>query len=155
MLPISRSLPILVWPLLLLVLAAPVAALAEGKRVQTPYGAPKVVFDFYFDDPQKIHSALYWLRALVNPLMEAPYDQAPELMDIVVVIHGMEIVATVEQNYETYKDAVERMKYYAALGVRFRVCGLAAHDYGYPDKDFYDFIEIAPSAITELAHWQL
>ena len=41
-----------------------------------------------------------------------------------------------------------------ALGVNFRVCGLAAADYGYLDKDFYEFIEVAPSAITELAHWQ-
>ena len=38
--------------------------------------------------------------------------------------------------------------------VRFRVCGLAAADYGYLDKDFLEFIEVAPSAITELVHWQ-
>jgi intracellular sulfur oxidation DsrE/DsrF family protein len=47
------------------------------------------------------------------------------------------------------------MRYYAALGVEFRVCGLAAEDYGYRPEDFYDFVKLAPSAITELAHWQL
>lgn len=143
------------WSLLALALGASSAVLAAGKPVQTPYGEQKVVLDFYFDDPQQIHSALYWLRSLMNPLMEAPYDYAPELLDILVVIHGTEIVTTVKRNYERYREAVERMKYYAALGVRFRVCAMAAEDYGYTAEDFYDFIEIAPSAITELAHWQL
>jgi intracellular sulfur oxidation DsrE/DsrF family protein len=128
---------------------------ADGKIVQTPYEEQKVVFDFYFDDPERINSALYWIRALVNPLMDEPYNQAPEFMNIVVVIHGTEIVTTIERNYKKYKEAVERMKYYAALGIKFRVCGLAAADFGYSAKDFYDFIELAPSAITELAHWQL
>lgn len=123
-------------------------------RVQTPYAEQKVVYDFYFDEPTKINSALYWIRSLMVPLGEEPYNQAPEFMDIVVVIHGTEIVTVAKSNYEKYKDAVERMRYYAALGVSFRVCGLAAADYGYLDKDFLEFIEIAPSAITELVHWQ-
>ena len=46
------------------------------------------------------------------------------------------------------------MKYYAELGVKFKVCRLAAEDYGYSDKDFYEFVEVVPSAITELVHWQ-
>ncbi len=129
--------------------------LAESaNHVQTPYAEQKVVYDFYFDEPAKINSALYWIRSLMNPLGEDPYNYAPELIDIVVIIHGTEIVTVVQHNYEKYKDAVERMRYYAELGVKFRVCGLAAADYGYIDKDFYEFIEVAPSAITELSHWQ-
>lgn len=131
------------------------ACFADGAdRVQTPYAEPKVVYDFYFDEPAKINSALYWIRSLMNPLGEDPYNYAPEFMDIVVVIHGTEIVTVAKNNYVKYKDAVERMRYYSELGVNFRVCGLAAADYGYIDKDFYEFIEIAPSAITELSHWQ-
>ena len=133
----------------------PASASAEAKLVQTPYEEQKVVFDFYFDDPRKIDSALYWVRSLMNPLMDEPYNFAPEFLDLIVLIHGTEIVTTVKHNYEKYKDAVERMKYYAALGVKFRVCGLAAGDYGYRPSDFHDFIELAPSAITELAHWQM
>jgi hypothetical protein len=34
------------------------------------------------------------------------------------------------------------------------VCGQAAEDFGYAVKDFQDFIEVVPNAITELAHWQ-
>lgn len=126
----------------------------NAKRVQTPYSEQKVVYDFYFDDPAKINSALFWIRSLMNPLSEEPYNHAPELMDIVVIIHGTEIVTLAKHNYKKYKEAVERMRYYAELGVNFRVCGLAAEDYSYSDKDFYEFVEIAPSAITELTHWQ-
>ena len=122
--------------------------------VQTPYSEQKVVFDFYFDEPAKINAALYWIRSLMNPLMESPYDMAPEFMDLKVIIHGTEIVTVAKKNYDKYKDAVERMRYYADLGVEFRVCGIAAQDYSYAREDFYDFIKIAPSAITEIAHWQ-
>jgi len=79
---------------------------------------------------------------------------APEMMDLKVIIHGTEIVTLARHNYAKYKDAVERMRYYAALGVEFRVCGLAAQDYGYRASDFYEFVKLTPSAITELAYWQ-
>ncbi len=140
--------------LLLLLLPSLASQANEARFVATPYEEPKVVFDFYFDDPQKIHAALYWIRSLINPLMEEPYGYAPEMMDLVVVIHGTEIVTVARHNYEKYRNAVDRMRYYASLGVRFRVCGLAAQDFGYQISDFQDFIEVVPSAITELAHWQ-
>ncbi len=126
-----------------------------SKEVQTPYSEQKVVYDFYFDNPEKINAALYWIRSLMNPLMDAPYEMAPEFMEIKVVIHGTEIVTVARKNYEKYKDAVERMRYYSSLGVEFKVCGLAAQDYDYDTDAFYEFIDVVPSAITELAHWQL
>ena len=86
--------------------------------------------------------------------MEEPYAIDPEMMDIVVVIHGMEIVTVAKKNYERYKAAVDRMRYFSQLGVKFKVCGMAAEDYGYSAKDFQDYIEIVPSAINELVHWQ-
>jgi len=128
---------------------------AEATYEQTPYGEEqKVVFDFYLDEPAKAATALYWLRAYMNPLLDDPYGFAPEFMDIKVIIHGTEIVTVARKNYEKYRDIVERMKYYEALGVEFRVCALAADDYGYAAGDFQDFILMAPSAITELGHWQ-
>ncbi|MEN8174272.1 MAG: DsrE family protein [Pseudomonadota bacterium] len=139
---------------LALLLLASGWAHSEARVVSPEYAEPQVVFDFYFDDPQKVNSALYWVRALITPMMEDPYNYAPEMMDIVVIVHGTEIVTTAKKNKAKYADAVARMEYYASLGVKFRVCGLAAHDYGYTKKDFHDFIELAPSAITELAHWQ-
>jgi len=129
-------------------------ALAAGKWVVTPYAPAKVMFEFYLDDPQKIGSALYWVRSLMNPLMEAPYSYSPEDLSIVVVIHGTEIVTVAKKNEEKYQEAVDRMRYYAGFGVTFKVCGQAAVDYGYRVEDFQDFIEVVPNAITELAHWQ-
>ena len=141
--------------LLIFLLTCPaLTAYAEAEFVQTPYDEQKVLYDFYFDDPNKINAALYWIRSLMNPLMDTPYDMAPEFMDIKVIIHGTEIVTVAKHNYAKYKNAVERMRYYSALGVEFRVCGLAAEDYGYSTKDFQDFIKLTPSAITELSHWQ-
>ncbi len=134
---------------------ATVSANDKAAFVQTPYTAQKVLFDFYFDQPEKINSALYWVRSLMNPLMDAPYDYAPEDLHLIVLIHGTEIVTVAKKNYEKYRDAVERMRYYAELGVEFRVCGLAANDYGYRLEDFQDFIRLTPSAMTEIAHWQL
>lgn len=128
---------------------------AQAVYEETPYAdEQKVVFDFFLDDPAKTASALYWLRAYINPLLEEPYGFAPELMDIKVIIHGTEIVTVASKNYEKYRDIVERMKYYHALGVEFRVCALAAQDYDYSIDDFQDFILMTPSAITELGHWQ-
>ena len=126
----------------------------QATFVQTPYKEPKVVFEFYYDEPEKINSALYWLRSYINPLSDDPYNYPPEFMDIKVVIHGTEIVTLAKKNYEKYKNAVERMKYYSLLGVEFRVCALAAKDYGYKTKDFQDFVKVVPSAIIELGHWQ-
>jgi len=132
-----------------------VSARDHGVYVNTPYAPQKVIFDFYFDEPQKINSGLHWLRSFLNPLMEEPYGYTPEELDIKVIIHGTEIVTLAKKNYKQYREAVERMRYYAAFGVQFKVCGLVMDEYGYTVKDFYRFVEVVPSAITELAHWQM
>lgn len=129
-------------------------AQAEGKAVTPAYAPARAVFDIYLDDPKKLGSALYWVRALVNPLMDAPYGYAPEELSVVVVIHGTEIVTVAKKNEARYRDVVERMRYFASLGIAFKVCGEAAADYGYALKDFQDFVEVVPNAITELVHWQ-
>jgi len=133
-------------------LAGPAAR--AGRWVETPYQPQKVLFEFYFNEPAQIDAALYWLRSFLNPLMAAPYHLAPEENDIIVLLHGTEIVTVAKKNYARYRRAVDRMAYYAELGVRFRVCGLAAEDYDYAVEDFQDFVEVVPSAITEIAHWQ-
>lgn len=138
--------------LLVLLISMPVHG--EGKFVQTPYKPAKVVFDIFLDDPNKMASALYWLRSLMNPLMDSPYGYSPEDLSIKVVIHGTEIVTVAKKNEKKYREVVERMRYYAELGVEFKVCGQASEDYGYTVKDYQDFIQVVPNAYTELAHWQ-
>ena len=128
---------------------------ARGGQLSHPeYLEPKVVFDFFFADPRHISGGLQWIRSYMNPLIESPYDMAPEFMQIVVVSHGTEMVTLAKHNYEKYRDSVERMRYYASLGVKFKVCGLAASDYGYNADTFYDFVEVIPSAMVEVADLQ-
>lgn len=131
-----------------------VPALAQAKVVQTPYKNPKALVDIYLDDPAKLPSALYWVRGLVNPLTEAPYSMFAEDMHIIVLMHGTEIVTLAKKNQERYQEVVQRMRYYAEMGVKFKVCGLAMKDYGYTAADLHDFVEVTPSALTELMHWQ-
>ncbi len=123
--------------------------------VQTPYSdEQKTVFEFFFNHPVKIHTGLSWLRIYMNTLIDSPYDQAPEFMDIKVVIHGTEIVTLMKKNYKKYQTAVEKMKYYASLGVTFIACNSFAHQLGYEPKDFYGFVTLAPSGPNEVIHWQ-
>ena len=140
--------------LLAIAIALTAPAAATGKTVFPDYGEPKAVFEFFFADPRHIDNGLYWVRSFMNPLIEEPYSMAPEFLGIVVVVHGTEIVTLARHNYEKYRDSVERMRYYASLGVKFRVCGLAAGDYGYDADTFHDFVEIVPSAMVEIAHLQ-
>ncbi len=142
-----------------LVLAAalllpPTPTLAQAKVVQTPYQNPKALVDIFLDDPAKLGAALYWVRSFVNPLTEAPYSMFPEDIKVIVLLHGTEIVALAKKNATRYEEVLQRMRYYAEMGVKFRVCGLALQDYGYTPADMQDFVEVAPSAITELVHWQ-
>ncbi len=141
--------------LLLTAVLAPPRSASSAEFTETPYAAQRAVFDFYFDEPAKIDSALYWIRSLMNPLTTEPYGYAPEELELVVVVHGTEIVTLAKTNYERYRDAVERMRYYASLGVRFKVCAIALQDFGYQPDDLQDFVQVVPSGITELAHWQL
>lgn len=135
-------------------LLPPGHALAQAKVVQTPYQNPKALVDIFLDDPAKLGAALYWVRSFVNPLTEAPYSMFPEDIKVVVLLHGTEIVALARKNAARYEEVLQRMRYYAETGVKFRVCGLALQDYGYTPADMQDFVEVAPSAITELVHWQ-
>lgn len=148
--PLLAALGMMLW-----LLGTSTAAQAEARVITPDYAPPKVVYDFYFDDPNKIESALYWIRSLMNPLQASPYNMDPGLdMNIVVIIHGTEIVTVAEKNEEQYADAVARMRYYSQLGVDFHVCGLAAQDYDYTPEDFQGFVTIVPSAFTDLVHYQ-
>jgi len=145
---------LVIFLLLSIFAALAVADEHAARYIEPDYQEPKVVYDFYLDDPAKMGTALYWIRSLVNPLSEPPYSFAPEFMEIKVVIHGTEIVTVAKKNYQKYREVVERMRYYAALGVEFKVCNLAALDYDYRTEDFFEFIDVVPSAFTELVHWQ-
>ncbi len=129
----------------------------RAKFVQTPYEKPfKVVVEFYFDEPEKIRPALEWVSNIIHVLSREPYEFIPGGdIDIVVVIHGTEITTLVKKNRERYRDIWERIEGMEMYGVKFKVCKMAAElIYGYKPEDFPPFVELVPSAITEILHWQ-
>jgi intracellular sulfur oxidation DsrE/DsrF family protein len=130
------------------------SVMAQAKVVPTPYQNPKALVDVFLDDPAKMSAALYLVRSLVNPLVEAPYSMFSEDMNIIVLLHGTEIVTLARKNEARYAEVVQRMRYYADMGVKFKVCGLALQDYHYTAADMQSFVEVTPSAMTELVHWQ-
>lgn len=132
----------------------PASAQAQAQWVQTPYKNPKALFDIYLDHPAKMGAALYWIRSFVNPLTEAPYSLFNDDMSVIVVLHGTELVTVAKKNEAKYEEVVQRMRYYADQGVKFKVCGLALQDYGYTLADMQSFVEVTPSAMIELVHWQ-
>jgi intracellular sulfur oxidation DsrE/DsrF family protein len=139
----------------LFVLVGSQASAADSARyVEPPYQEARVVYDFYLDDPAKMSTAFHWVRALYKPLTSPPYSFDPESLQVVVVIHGAEIVTVARKNYDKYQEIVERMRYYASLGVEFKVCSFAARDYDYQTEDFFEFIEVVPSAFAELVYRQ-
>lgn len=148
----NTTLPTLLLSLALA--AAPAAVHAQATVVQTPYKHPKALFDIYLDHPAKMGAALYWLRSFVNPLLEAPYSFFNDDMSVIVVLHGTELVTVARKNEAKYEDFVQRMRFYADHGVKFKVCGLALKDFGYTAADLQPFVEVTPSAMTELVHWQ-
>jgi len=145
------------WLLFVLVFFHCAVCFAEESATftYTPYKEQqKIVYEFYFDHPAKINTALYWLKAVFTTLGNEPYGFAPDFFDIKVVIHGTEIAALAKKNYYLYHEAVERMRYYSEFGVKFKVCSLSAREYGYSKEDLPDFVELVPSAVTELVYWQ-
>lgn len=106
--------------------------------------ANQALVDVYLDHPAKMGAALYWVRSLVNPLVKPPYSMPPEDMGVIVLLHGTELVTVAKKNAAKYEDVVQRMRYCASQGVKFKVCGLALGDFGYQAQDMQDFIEVTP-----------
>ncbi|MEJ5338349.1 MAG: DsrE family protein [Aquificaceae bacterium] len=129
----------------------------HGKSVQTPYTVPfKVVYELFLDHPEKIRPALGWISNVIFVLTNPPYNYSPEDIQIVVVSHGRELPVFATRNRDQYADIVERLESLSLYGVKFKVCKMAAEQiYGLSEKDFYPFVELVPSAITEIIHWQL
>lgn len=141
----------------LLLLLLLIIANSHAKPVQTPYQKPfKVVYEIYLDHPEKLRPALGWISNVISVLTNPPYNFDLDDIQIIVVSHGRELPVFVEKNRNKYEDIVERIENLNIYGVKFKVCKMAAEQiYGFSDKDFYPFVELVPSAITEIIHWQL
>jgi hypothetical protein len=87
----------------------------------------------------------------MNTLQEAPYNDSPEDLMIVIVIRGTKIVTVAKKNEAKYQEVIDRVRYYADPGVSFKVRGQASHGLGYAVQDFQDFTKSCP---TPSANWR-
>lgn len=129
----------------------------HARSVYTEYKKPfKVVYELFLDHPEKLRPALGWISNVLFVLTNPPYNFSLDDVDIVVVSHGREVPVFARQNREQYRDMVERMESLSLYGVKFKVCKMAAEQvYGLSERDIYPFVELVPSAITEIIHWQM
>jgi hypothetical protein len=113
----------------------------------------KVVWDFNFSDPSAVSTGLNFVGALMQATAEfGPHEIDP--LHIVVVSHGPEAVVFAKQNYEKYKDLVDRAASFSKQGVKFEICGRAAAAQGFEAQDLHGFVTVVPAAPYALAYWQ-
>ena len=153
--------------LLYVVIGFIAAPLSFAEEKSTPYGSSefitfdgikrleqlKVVFDFNFADPHGVKRALHPVSIILKTVHEyGPVSFEP--VDIFVVSHGSEVVAFAKQNYEEYKDIVDRAARLADLGVKFEVCSVAASGLGFNPDDFHGFVRAVPTGAYALIYHQ-
>lgn len=63
--------------------------------------------------------------------------------EVIVLMHGNELLTVTHNKEKQYEEAVQRMRCYADQGVKFKVCVLTLQDYGYAMADMRDFIDVA------------
>ncbi|MCS6876381.1 MAG: DsrE family protein [Aquificaceae bacterium] len=129
----------------------------HSKVVETPYQKPfKAVFWLFLESPERLKLSLGFISNIMYVLTNSPYNFSLDDIDIVVVSHGREVPVFAYKNKELYSELVDRAEILSLYGVKFKICRVAAEQvYGLSEKDFYPFVELVPSAITEVIHWQM
>lgn len=61
-------------------------------------------------------------------------------------------VSIANKNQDTDEAVVQRMRHRTDQGVRFKFCGLVLQNFGATPADMQPFLEVTPSAMTELMH---
>ena|SRR5882724_416373 len=154
-----------------LILAAALSLVAAGPASAQPAAAPygtakfsayadigsikqlKVVWDFNFIDPGSVGIVFNTLTGLLRATAEfGPREIEP--IKVVIVSHGPEIVVFDKKNYAKYKEIVDRAASFAAQGVKFEVCRIAAAAQGIAPENLHGFITVVPAGTYALAYHQ-
>lgn len=139
----------LVSAMLAVGLAQPVFAEAFA-----PYGTAKVdmhpmpktntVFDVNYDDPKKLNILYFYVKNTKKVTRGK----------VVVVTHGPELRAFAKENYEKYKEIIDKMAELNEDGVEFKMCNNAMQAAGFRAEDMHGFITVVPAGFPEVAYWQ-
>jgi hypothetical protein len=127
---------------------------ASSAGVLEPYGTAKVdlhkypeinrVYDVSYDDPKKLNALVGYIKN-VNAVVPGK---------AVVVLHGTEIRAFANENYEKYQAVIDQFADLSKQGVEFRMCNNAMHAAGFEAKDMTGFVTVVPAGFAEVIHLQ-
>jgi hypothetical protein len=123
-------------------------------EIPAPYGTAKVdmhsmpktntVFDVNYDDPKKLNTLYFYVKNTKKVTGGK----------VVVVTHGPELRAFAKENYEKYKEIVDKMAELKKDGVEFKMCNNAMQAAGFKAEDMHGFITVVPAGFPEVAYWE-
>jgi len=116
----------------------------------TEYKPQKVVYDVHVGTVMEVESVLDRASYLSTITGADPFDQS-----IVLVLHGKELNFFAIENYEKYRELVNRAQsLVASEAITMKMCKIAASSQGYAPADIHGFIEMVPMGDAEIIRLQ-
>ena len=116
----------------------------------TEYKPQKVVYDVHVKTVKAVESVLDRASYLSSITGADPFDQS-----IILVLHGTELSFFAIENYEKYKELVNRAQsLVASEAITIKMCKIAAQSQGYSPEDIHGFIEMVPMGDAEIIRLQ-
>ena len=116
----------------------------------TEYKPQKVVYDVHVGTVMEVESVLDRASYLSTITGADPFDQS-----IVLVLHGKELNFFAIENYEKYRELVNRAQsLVASEAITMKMCKIAASSQGYAPADTHGFIEMVPMGDAEIIRLQ-
>lgn len=110
------------------------------------------VFDWTFENPKDSVMATNFISNFIKA-----YDEFNPMGEykLSVVSHGAEVLIFAKNNYEKYKDIVDRLKSMtASYGLKIYVCRNTIRFFGLKEEDLQPFVIVVPAGVVELAKLQ-
>ena len=122
----------------------------RAKARDFEYKPPKVVYDVSHNTVGAVQSVLDRASYLSTLTGADPFDSS-----IVLVLHGADIKYFAIENYEKYKELVDRAQS-LTVGetIKMRMCQIAAKGMGFDPEDIHGFIEMVPMGDAEIIRLQ-
>lgn len=122
-----------------------------GARItKTEYRPQKVVYDVHVKTVKEVESILDRASHLSTITGADPFDQS-----IVLVLHGPELHFFAIQNYQKYKELMQRAQSLVeSEAVIIKMCKIAAQGQGFSAKDIHGFVEMIPMGDAEIIRLQ-
>ncbi len=123
---------------------------SSASLTPTRYKPQKVVYDVHVTTADAVESVLDRASYLSAITGADPFDQS-----IVLVLHGKELSFFAIENYDKYKELMQRAQSLVESEViRIKMCKIAAQSQGYSVDDIHGFVEMVPMGDAEIIRLQ-